>query len=188
MKSLETLRKEMHSANIKHYYVVECPFCHSKLAIEYSEFEIVLFEPQEQEFETYRFEHHDDGSVKMIPTKEKRMVSSDYTKDLYKIELCCDCEHGPIVLTYAEFKALQMVDGDGTNNIHLHFDEVETAEARAFMQEHKDCCEKHLGKKWFSTTGGQFEYTICPTGLGNLINIKCNACKESKDITNTDNW
>jgi len=62
--------------------------------------------------------------------------------------------------------------------------DVEWERCKAFMEEHKECC----GDKPFSTLGMQFSYEITPGGFGNLVSIKCNACGDSKDVTDTSNW
>jgi hypothetical protein len=64
----------------------------------------------------------------------------------------------------------------------------EAEEARIFQIEHQNCCREKLGKDFFSTTGGGFSYIVTPTGLGDIIVIRCNSCKAEKDITDTENW
>lgn len=70
----------------------------------------------------------------------------------------------------------------------IGFTDNEYIAAGEFRKEHKDCCKKILGKEHFSTTGGAFTYIITPTGLGNIIKIKCNSCNEIKDITDAESW
>lgn len=72
--------------------------------------------------------------------------------------------------------------------IKFELTETESKAARAFMEEHKNCCMEKLGKRFFSSIGGEFTYTIIPTGLGLCTRIQCNSCGASKDITDTDNW
>ena len=72
--------------------------------------------------------------------------------------------------------------------IKFELSETESEAARAFIKEHKDCCMKKLGKRFFSSIGGEFTYTIIPTGLGLCTRIQCNSCGASKDITDTNNW
>lgn len=72
--------------------------------------------------------------------------------------------------------------------IKFELDEVETARAREFYENHKNCCYDVLGKENFSSIGGGFSFTISPTGLGNCVSIRCNSCYETKEITNVDNW
>lgn len=39
-----------------------------------------------------------------------------------------------------------------------------------------------------STIGGKFSFIFTPTGLGNIIEIQCNICKEKIDLTDYDKW
>ena len=71
---------------------------------------------------------------------------------------------------------------------NITFTENEKKELKEFYHKHKNCSMKHLGKPFFSTTGGQYTFLITPTGLGNVIQVQCNACKEIKDITDVSNW
>lgn len=57
-----------------------------------------------------------------------------------------------------------------------------------FYKKHKHCSSKYLGKSFFSTTGGQYTFNITPTGLGNITQIKCNACGKTEDITDINSW
>lgn len=66
--------------------------------------------------------------------------------------------------------------------------EKETNDVREFMKKHRNCCIEKLNKPIFSTTGGQFSFTFTPTGLGNIVSIKCNACDEIEDVTDVANW
>lgn len=72
--------------------------------------------------------------------------------------------------------------------ITITFSENESKDAMKFMEKHRKCCQKILGKPVFSTTGGGFSYIITPTGLGNCIIIKYNSCGKEKDITDISNW
>ncbi len=53
-----------------------------------------------------------------------------------------------------------------------------------FRVKHKNCPKKYLGKDFFSATGGQYSFIITPTDLGPCVNIRCNVCKQERDITN----
>lgn len=70
----------------------------------------------------------------------------------------------------------------------IKLDEKEVEAANKFYQEHKSCPQLLLGKSWFSTEGGLLTYEITPTGLGNNIVIRCNACGKKENITNINNW
>lgn len=71
--------------------------------------------------------------------------------------------------------------------MNITFTEKEKEEIKKFHSIHKDCCTKHLGKSFFSTTGGQYSFLITPTGLGDIVEVRCNACGEIEDITD-NNW
>lgn len=60
-------------------------------------------------------------------------------------------------------------------------DSVEQERYEAFCKKHKDC-------EFTSTIGGKISVYITPTGLGYMFQCTCNACDETEDITNTDNW
>lgn len=64
----------------------------------------------------------------------------------------------------------------------------ETENAKEFQQQHYHCSSTSLGKPFFSTTGGQFTFFITPTGLGNCVSIRCNACDMVAEITDASNW
>ena len=49
------------------------------------------------------------------------------------------------------------------------------------MKEHEDC-------SFTSAIGGKFSYIITPTGLGECVSIRCNACEAIKDITDIESW
>lgn len=55
-------------------------------------------------------------------------------------------------------------------------------------QEYKEFCQKHHDCEFTSTIGGKIAVTFEPTGLGSCILVKCNACGETKDITDTSCW
>lgn len=65
--------------------------------------------------------------------------------------------------------------------------EIEKGRIDAFARRHKNCCRKQ-GKEHFSTIGGGITYLITPTGLGDLITIRCNSCGKEEMITDTDCW
>ena len=51
--------------------------------------------------------------------------------------------------------------------------------ARNFQKEHYENCE---------TGRISFKYTIIPTGIGNVVEIKCPKCGEILDLTDYDLW
>lgn len=70
----------------------------------------------------------------------------------------------------------------------IKLDEKEVEAANRFYQKHKSCPQLLLSKSWFSTEGGLLTYEITPTGLGDVIVIRCNACGKKENITNVDDW
>lgn len=69
----------------------------------------------------------------------------------------------------------------------ITFTEKEKERIEQFRARHRNCPQYYLGKAFFSTTGGQYTFIITPTGLGNVVRIKCNVCDTIEDITD-DNW
>lgn len=57
---------------------------------------------------------------------------------------------------------------------------VERQEAEKFIKEHSSCKN--------NTFEGKFSYIITPTGIGDCVAIKCNACKEVREITDVESW
>ena len=55
-------------------------------------------------------------------------------------------------------------------------------------QEYHDFCNKHRSCEFSSTIGGKISVIFTPTGLGDIVVVKCNKCGEEKDITDISNW
>lgn len=55
-------------------------------------------------------------------------------------------------------------------------------------KEYKEFCDKHRSCEFSSTIGGKISIEFIPTGLGNIVEVKCKACGETKDITDIDFW
>lgn len=55
-------------------------------------------------------------------------------------------------------------------------------------QEYHDFCNKHRSCEFSSTIGGKISVIFTPTGLGDIVVVKCNKCGEEKDITDVSNW
>ena len=51
--------------------------------------------------------------------------------------------------------------------------------ARCFQKEHYENCETGMMS---------FKYTIIPTGIGNVVEIRCPKCGEILDLTDYDLW
>lgn len=52
-----------------------------------------------------------------------------------------------------------------------------------FQIEHEQCVYKCK-----AATGGVFSYTFTPTSIGTTVEITCNMCKATKNVTNFDQW
>ena len=52
-----------------------------------------------------------------------------------------------------------------------------------FKNAHSHIEDSEQSKTFLSTMKQQFTYEITPGGLGHCVNIKCNECGETKDIT-----
>ena len=61
------------------------------------------------------------------------------------------------------------------------FDEVE-------LKRYHEFCDKHRKCGRHSTIGGGVSVIVTGTGLGCIIECRCNRCDEIEDITNLDNW
>ena len=180
--SLKEWKAELNKAIRTTYYHPTCDFCHNELIMSADEAEVILFEPKEVEREYWVM---GDPSHKKYTKKE--LESSDPYKDIFKFK-CPVCGH-IIEITRKELKDLHC-SYYGDNNFRFELDDKETEEARKFMAEHNHSEElrKKKGNPFFSTLGQQFSFEFIPGGLGDEVVIKCNHCKETKDITNIDNW
>ena len=65
--------------------------------------------------------------------------------------------------------------------MEFKLNETEVKEYTAFVDKHKSC-------KCSATTGGKISIIFTPTGLGDVIVVKCNKCGKEKDITDISNW
>lgn len=63
----------------------------------------------------------------------------------------------------------------------MELTDKELQDIDSFKNKHKNCV-------FTATVGGKFTYIITPTGLGNCIEIRCNACGKQVDITDISNW
>ena len=184
--SLKYWKEELDKALRTTYYHPTCDFCHNELIMSHDQMEIVLFEPKEVEYEAIEFERV-DNTLREKTVKRKEMRSSDPKKDIFRFK-CPVCGH-ICEITREEMNNLRC-SYYGDNNMRFELDEVETKAAEDFMKEHNHTSEliAKKGNPFFSTLGQQFSFEFIPGGLGNGVVITCNYCKESKDITNTDNW
>ena len=77
---------------------------------------------------------------------------------------------------------------DLNKELIIKLDEKEVEASNKFYEKHKSCPQLLLGKSWFSTEGGLLTFEITPTGLGDVIVIRCNACGKKENITNVENF
>ena len=60
---------------------------------------------------------------------------------------------------------------------------VESNKANEWKKTHKvDCEEQH------SAIGGRWTYCFTPTGLGPIVQIKCNICNDQLNVTDFGGW
>lgn len=97
----------------------------------------------------------------------------------------CKLDHEELFSYLTELKTKRsQID----NTLRFRVNANETIGINEFLEEHRNCCRDYLGKEFFSTTGGNFSYIITPTGLGNIIEVRCNSCGCIKDITDSSDW
>lgn len=60
----------------------------------------------------------------------------------------------------------------------------ESANATAWIEQH----EKDHVVNYSGAIGGRWSYIFTPTSIGRMAKIRCNACNESKDITDLDDF
>jgi hypothetical protein len=58
---------------------------------------------------------------------------------------------------------------------------IEDSEWKEFREKHKEC-------ELTATIGGKFSFIFTPTGLGPIVEVRCNKCGKQEDITNYDVW
>lgn len=61
---------------------------------------------------------------------------------------------------------------------------IELERIEEFKKKHIETCTK----KQNLTLGEYWTYSFIPTGLGKCIEIKCNLCGETEDVTDIDCW
>ena len=185
---LKQYKKDLDEALQKNYYHPTCDFCHNELILSLDSAEFIMFEPKEieEEVDVFDIDEQTHKVSKTYKKKVKRSVSSDPSKDFYRFK-CPYCGHICEVPAHELYKLGCSYYGD--NLIRFTLDEVETERAREFKKEHNHCAEFiEENKLAFTTLGQQFTYEITPGGFGNGITIRCNKCKQRKNITNIDNW
>ena len=105
-----------------------------------------------------------------------------------KIELMQE-DHNDLVESYRKLKDEKFKDEEikrlkeeldfYQRNTLVTLSDKQRENARRFQKEHYENCE--TGKV-------SFKYTIIPTGIGNVVEIRCPKCGEILDLTNYDLW
>ena len=65
--------------------------------------------------------------------------------------------------------------------MNFTLNEKEQEEYNKFVKKHESC-------EFPSSIGGKISLTFTGTGLGDIIEVRCNCCGKTKDITDISNW
>ena len=124
---------------------------------------------------------------------EKAILRGKDVKDMLqelsdKIELMQE-DHDDLVESYRKLKDEKFKDEEikrlkeeldfYQRNTLVTLSDKQRENARRFQKEHYENCK--TGKV-------SFKYTIIPTGIGNIVEIRCPKCGEILDLTNYDLW
>ena len=105
-----------------------------------------------------------------------------------KIELMQE-DHDDLVESYRKLKDEKFKDEEikrlkeeldfYQRNTLVTLSDKQKENARCFQKEHYENCETGMMS---------FKYTIIPTGIGNVVEIRCPKCGEILDLTDYDLW
>ena len=105
-----------------------------------------------------------------------------------KIELMQE-DHDGLVESYRKLKDEKFKDEEikrlkeeldfYQRNTLVTLSDKQRENARRFQKEHYENCETGMMS---------FKYTIIPTGIGNVVEIRCPKCGEILDLTDYDLW
>ena len=105
-----------------------------------------------------------------------------------KIELMQE-DHDDLVESYRKLKDEKFKDEEikrlkekldfYQRNALVTLSDKQRENARCFQKEHYENCETGMMS---------FKYTIIPTGIGNVVEIRCPKCGEILDLTDYDLW
>lgn len=105
-----------------------------------------------------------------------------------KIELMQE-DHDDLVESYRKLKDEKFKDEEikrlkeeldfYQRNTLVTLSDKQRENARRFQKEHYENCETGMMS---------FKYTIIPTGIGNVVEIRCPKCGEILDLTDYDLW
>ena len=124
---------------------------------------------------------------------EKAMLRGKDVKEMLqelsdKIELMQE-DHNDLVESYRKLKDEKFKDEEikrlkeeldfYQRNTLVTLSDKQRENARRFQKEHYENCETGMIS---------FKYTIIPTGIGNVVEIRCPKCGEILDLTDYDLW
>ena len=124
---------------------------------------------------------------------EKAILRGKDVKDMLqelsdKIELMQE-DHNDLVESYRKLKDEKFKDEEikrlkeeldfYQRNTLVTLSDKQRENARRFQKEHYENCETGMIS---------FKYTIIPTGIGNVVEIRCPKCGEILDLTDYDMW
>ena len=124
---------------------------------------------------------------------KKAMLRGKDVKDMLqelsdKIELMQE-DHDDLVESYRKLKDEKFKDEEikrlkeeldfYQRNTLVTLSDKQREMARNFQKEHYENCETGMIS---------FKYTIIPTGIGNVVEIRCPKCGEILDLTDYDLW
>ena len=105
-----------------------------------------------------------------------------------KIELMQE-DHNDLVESYRKLKDEKFKDEEikrlkeeldfYQRNTLVTLSDKQRENARCFQKEHYENCDTGMMS---------FKYTIIPTGIGNVVEIRCPKCGEILDLTDYDLW
>ena len=124
---------------------------------------------------------------------EKAILRGKDIKDMLqelsdKIELMQE-DHDDLVESYRKLKDEKFKDEEikrlkeeldfYQRNTLVTLSDKQRENARRFQKEHYENCDTGMMS---------FKYTIIPTGIGNVVEIRCPKCGEILDLTDYDLW
>ncbi len=163
------------------YVKTKCPHCQTEIVANLNEVIKcnIPFEPHDEECDEFVW---DTDLKRLVKKKIIRTVTSDRSKDTVVLHCSnCGCD---LVKNSIELQS-DICDYKGDDHIVFELNDKETEAARAFMRKHYKKC---TNGKPFTALGMLFTYEITPGGLGPIISIKCNNCKETQVISSCDDW
>lgn len=113
-------------------------------------------------------------------TKKKGNPLGKNTLLVVYFKTCDSCEEICVSLRgFKKFCRRNYLSRKNILKIDLTPTELKTIDA--FMKKHKECLST-------STIGGKYSFTVTHTGLGPLVDIKCNICDEVECVTDSSRF